>query len=467
MVAEQQNFAGAAVIAALTADIDAATDTIHVTSTAGWPASGLPFVVTIDQGDPNKQESVFVRSYTGTTVTLDSGKGRGYDGTTEQGHTAGANVTHTPDAMFLADLSARAFAVSAQGDIPVVANATGVQMGRVAMGAHYTVLAAGGSGVPVYQASFQSVCVATGDIVYAGSPNTMTRLAAGTAGTTLGSNGPGTAPTWGHDPTIAAEVTRAEAAEATLTTAITAETTRAEAAEPAAFLTTTGDVLYASAPNVPARLAVGAVRTVLTSTGTLPSWATTYALIPIAKSADYNPAVNNDLVQMSGQHTVTLPAPSTANLVIGVISVNGTGAAPCTVSTPSGHILGPGVAASATSILLGSAGAFVVLVSDGTNWNIVAGAQDSGWLANGSVNYRLTANVVRVYCTGTVTSATSLGTIPTGYRPAVALTFPLWGGTGTLCKLDVATNGAVTGSAAGGGSTVIGVNPAVFTYTLD
>lgn len=99
---------------------------------------------------------------------------------------------------------------------------------------------------------------------------------------------------------------------------------------------------------------------------------------PTAKSGNYT-AVDGDFVEMTGQFTVTLPAPSTAQQRIGIVSVNGTGAAPCTVSTPSGAIIGPGVAAAATSILLGAVAAYVVLISDGTNWFITAGNADSGW----------------------------------------------------------------------------------------
>lgn len=100
---------------------------------------------------------------------------------------------------------------------------------------------------------------------------------------------------------------------------------------------------------------------------------------PVAKSGTYT-ASGNDYVIATGSFTVTLPAP-TAGLTVGVKSTNGTGAAPCTVLTPSGAILGPGVDASATSILLGTPGAFVTLLADGTNWHIVHGGQDTGWIA--------------------------------------------------------------------------------------
>jgi hypothetical protein len=78
-----------------------------------------------------------------------------------------------------------------------------------------------------------------------------------------------------------------------------------------------------------------------------------------------------------------------------------------------------------------------LLLADGTNWNVIAGAQDSGWIAvlggvgfqNSWVNYgsgyssaayRLTGNVVRI--TGTVKSGAAgsvIFTLPSGFRPTV------------------------------------------------
>jgi len=56
-----------------------------------------------------------------------------------------------------------------------------------------------------------------------------------------------------------------------------------------------------------------------------------------------------------------------------------------TVSTPSGNIYGPGLGTSATSLVLNYQQAFVDVVSDGTNYHVVGGAQDTGWLT--SVSY--------------------------------------------------------------------------------
>jgi len=151
------------------------------------------------------------------------------------------------------------------------------------------------------------------------------------------------------------------------------------------------------------------------------------ALTMTAKSAAYT-AVSGDYVACTGSFTVTLPAP-TAGRIVGVRSVNGTGAAPVTISTPSGAILGPGVASAATSITLGKSGAFVTLLADGTNWSIVAGTQDTGWIAvtftNGWSNHTGDTCQYRkigplVYTTGYMAAGTagaSAFTLPAGFRP--------------------------------------------------
>lgn len=150
----------------------------------------------------------------------------------------------------------------------------------------------------------------------------------------------------------------------------------------------------------------------------------------VSKSANYT-AVPGDYVQMSGTFTVTLPSPTTANLMVGVRNVidRGVGGGgPTTVSTPSGAIIGPGVVAAASTILLGSANSFVTLQSDGTNWIIIDGEQDTGWItaspltngATGSFQYRKMGH--RVVCWGNFSGGTIVNggiffTMPVGFRP--------------------------------------------------
>lgn len=202
-----------------------------------------------------------------------------------------------------------------------------------------------------------------------------------------------------------------------------------------------------AAPTVPAsseviaQIAVAAGATSITNSN-ITYKASTLQLLPgagaiVAKSAPYT-AVNGDLVFMTGANTVTLPSPKAPGQIVGVWSVNGTGAAPCTISTPSGAITGLGVVAAATSVILGAAGAYMTLQSDGTNWNIVDGIQDSGWIpitgflnswssnagpgAGVTAAYRKVGNWVHLG--GSVTGGTSSGTagvLPAGYRPLQGL----------------------------------------------
>src|SRR5690242_14954138 len=84
-------------------------------------------------------------------------------------------------------------------------------------------------------------------------------------------------------------------------------------------------------------------------------------------------ATTGNLYRVTATATITLPGHS-AGQVVGVINVSGT-------TTVSGTaIQGVGLS-SATSFLLATAGSAAILVDDGTNWNIVAGQQDTGWVA--------------------------------------------------------------------------------------
>ncbi len=172
-------------------------------------------------------------------------------------------------------------------------------------------------------------------------------------------------------------------------------------------------------------------------------------LTPVSRSAATG-ATNGALVLMSGAYTVTLPSAATSGQVVGVISVNGTGAAPCTVGAgATGVILGKGIPTSgAGSVLLGAYGASATFESDGTNWNIIAGEQDSGWLATSGlhswtssagpassqtvIGYRLQGDRLKIMgqLTGG-TNANSAINVPAGYRPAWNQYFPVVQGGGT------------------------------------
>ena len=144
--------------------------------------------------------------------------------------------------------------------------------------------------------------------------------------------------------------------------------------------------------------ALGAAGTVVTSDGTGLVFGTANFLTPTAQSGAYN-AVDGDLVLMTGAHTTTLPTP-TAGRKVGVVQVT---TAAATIAPASGALHGPGISAWATSTggtgaPLAHAGAFTIWVADGSNWNLVAGAIDTGWVECDSVvNNSFTVETTHVY----------------------------------------------------------------------
>jgi hypothetical protein len=113
-----------------------------------------------------------------------------------------------------------------------------------------------------------------------------------------------------------------------------------------------------------------------------------------------------------------------------------TGANVLTVAASSGVILGPGCGGSTglASIPLGSNDAFVELLGDGTNLQIVGGALDTGWMStvsafctlgsgwtNTNLQMRQQGNLVRFAgALGVGTSGTTCFTINAAYRPSAA-----------------------------------------------
>lgn len=219
-----------------------------------------------------------------------------------------------------------------------------------------------------------------------------------------------------------------------------------------------GDILYmlsAAGPNTLARLPLGTTRQVMTPSGTgIPSWAAPFLLVPIAKSISYA-AVNNDLVIPSANITVTTPA-AAATAVFGVAPQS---SAVTTVTAATGVIFGPGCTNAGAASIVVASNSYVVLESDGTNWNIVAGQQDSGWnlIANGSMSnswvngspvfaYRLVGDVVelRGQVVGGTANATAF-TLPAGFRPLQAFGTATSGAAASL--VNITSAGVVTFSA--------------------
>lgn len=149
-------------------------------------------------------------------------------------------------------------------------------------------------------------------------------------------------------------------------------------------------------------------------------------------------AIAGQTVECTGTtQTVTIPNPNIGAGATVTVTAAGsqTGAAPVTVTTPAGVIHGVGLS-GATSILLGTPGASVTLLSDYSNWFITAGQQDSGWVALSlssnvattlgyTASARLQGDAVKLK--GTLTNNTgssdtgTLATISAGLRPSATV----------------------------------------------
>jgi hypothetical protein len=154
----RNSYDGGATQASLSAAIDASTTTITLANTSNsWDSLGASygFFMSLDYGG-QYEEKVYVPNqsitWTSTTVTLINVV-RGVDGTTPQSHVAAAVVVVV---MTATDLDEANYAVTQT-------------VGKV---------------------------TTQGDMLYASSANALARLAPGTAGQLLQTNGSGAAPTW-------------------------------------------------------------------------------------------------------------------------------------------------------------------------------------------------------------------------------------------------------------------------------
>lgn len=211
-------------------------------------------------------------------------------------------------------------------------------------------------------------------------------------------------------------------------------------------------VIGAGAGTLPTKLAVGTSAAVLGG-GTTPGWVAgsngqfltvsggslTFAslalpttLTPIAKSTSYA-AVNGNFVNATATLTVTSPAAAAGATFGAIANYGASNASPVTLTTASGFFIGPGIPASTSSILLGAQNANASFLSDGTNWYVTSGAQDTGWIAPSFLNswsgsnarYRLIGNTVKMRqgITGG-TNGTEAFLLPSGFVPATSAFVP-------------------------------------------
>ena len=157
-------------------------------------------------------------------------------------------------------------------------------------------------------------------------------------------------------------------------------------------------------------------------------------LSPVSRSAN-TAATNGQYIEATASITVQSPAAVSGNRFAAIADYAASNASPVTVTAASGYLIGPGIPASTSSILLGAQGANVSFVCDGTNWVQTQGAQDTGWvtltLINswiGNVFYRIVGN--RVMFSGYLslppgTSGTAIFDLPAAQSPFEYMYFPL------------------------------------------
>lgn len=171
----------------------------------------------------------------------------------------------------------------------------------------------------------------------------------------------------------------------------------------------------------------------------------------------------------SGSPTYTLPVPFPGATVI----VTNYGSGTVTLSHNASEVIyGLGMTSSGqTAFSLGTVGATATVESDGTNWYVTAGQQDTGWLALSSYgnSWSNSANASArkvgntVYLRGTITggsSGTAFANMPTGsntnFYPVALLAMCVINQAGgqNQCTVNVPTSGAMTMYIAGTGSTI-------------
>lgn len=105
----REDYRGAAAALTLNADLTAGDATFSIAGdTSGWPtgASGRPFTVVIDRGKAS-EEKILCATLTPTTVSVST---RGYDGTSDENHSAGALVEHVgPSATKMDDVDSHLY----------------------------------------------------------------------------------------------------------------------------------------------------------------------------------------------------------------------------------------------------------------------------------------------------------------------------------------------------------------------
>ena len=186
----------------------------------------------------------------------------------------------------------------------------------------------------------------------------------------------------------------------------------------------------------------------------------TYPVVPVAVTASTSCVAGSLYVVSISTAAVVMTLPTPANGACIGVQTRAITTGSVTITASSGVIFGPGTtSAGFPSIPLSAQNAEVLLLADGTNWNIIAGAMDSGWMYMSLVNswsyagggwsvpgYRLEGNLVRLrgLAYGGVTN-TTVATLPAAFRPPssfICTTFTTSSG-GASAQLSCLTSGVI------------------------
>lgn len=173
--------------------------------------------------------------------------------------------------------------------------------------------------------------------------------------------------------------------------------------------------------------------------------------------------IAGETVVVSPSQTLALPASPTKGDTIQVEAANNvTGTTPVTVTASGGKVMNGVGLINASSFLLGAPNASATVQYDGTNWRMIAGQQDTGWVvlapASGWVTGYSTPQMRligdRVYARGSVQNTTGagstapLGTIGAPYAPSATRfcvgTASILGGSMSPVGIQITSSGAVT-----------------------
>ena len=136
----RRQYKGAAASTTITATLTSVATTTTLTATTGWPTTAaVPFYVVIDPG--NSSEEKCSATISGSTLTLT----RGADDTTAVAHSSGATIYPVFSADEADEANLLASTLTTRGDI--IRMASGPTVGRLALGTSGYVLSSDGTDV--------------------------------------------------------------------------------------------------------------------------------------------------------------------------------------------------------------------------------------------------------------------------------------------------------------------------------